>query len=654
MYGRFKAVIIAAVLIVLINAIFLWNINSHNIKGDGILKIINTSKNELGLTVYHHDPKNRFVVMELQKDPLQEGKQYSSEGDFLKLTSKGAPYDIQYILSHDNAAQLNFVEKQMEKNFEATGLERIELESSFRKRFKQFFEDLLNVIDESKPKIPSINNDDHYRIAKDSNSFPNRDGRVMLYGGNLRENYLQEPVRTKAMLSNYLRLSENELDDLKRSHHHFFENMPRGFPPELLQLSKFNKFMKGDGIVILGGDRYNQLALLSVKVLRSHGSKLPVEVIMPHRSDFDAEFCVNILPSFDATCKIMADYLPDSLLGKIKGYQYKNVAIMISSFKRVLFLDADNLVLKNPDVLFANEPFTSHHLVLWPDFWRRSTSPNFYEIADIEVDEKSKIRNSYFPGDARGTTKDLSHFSFHDCKGAIPEASSETGQILINKEVHNTTLILSMYYNWFGPDFYYPLLSQGAAGEGDKETFITAAHKLNLPLYQVKEFNREFGPVNERGGHELYAMGQYDPIIDYIQSRNNEDESRIDYHYPEKPTYAQSDTDSTKNNYNYHLYKSSSLLFLHANWPKFYLHEMFILNSYGRGPLVDEKRRRLYNTELKKELGYDLELNLNKELKWCYCDLRIGLQHVPDPNGEERKTICNNIKNQISFLEGAD
>ncbi|KAK7679537.1 Golgi alpha-1,2- mannosyltransferase [Cerrena zonata] len=51
-----------------------------------------------------------------------------------------------------------------------------------------------------------------------------------------------------------------------------------------------------------------------------------------------------------------------------------------------------------------------------------------------------------------------------------------------------------MYYNYYGPDYYYPLLSQGAAGEGDKETFIAAAHKLKLPYYQVKEFNREFGP----------------------------------------------------------------------------------------------------------------------------------------------------------------
>ena len=41
------------------------------------------------------------------------------------------------------------------------------------------------------------------------------------------------------------------------------------------------------------------------------------------------------------------------------------------------------------------------------------------------------------------------------------------------------------------------LFSQGAAGEGDKETFIAAAHKLDLPYYQVGEFNREFGPIND-------------------------------------------------------------------------------------------------------------------------------------------------------------
>ena len=77
------------------------------------------------------------------------------------------------------------------------------------------------------------------------------------------------------------------------------------------------------------------------------------------------------------------------------------------------------------------------------------------------------------------------YYSYHDCKGSIPEASSETGQLLINKNSFQT-LILAMYYNYYGPDYYYPF---SVKGEGDKETFIAAAHKLDLPYYQVGEFN---------------------------------------------------------------------------------------------------------------------------------------------------------------------
>lgn len=204
-----------------------------------------------------------------------------------------------------------------------------------------------------------------------------------------------------------------------------------------------------------------------------------------------------------------------------------------------------------------------------------------------------------------------------------------------------------MYYNTYGPDYYYPLLSQGAAGEGDKETFIAAAHKLNLPYYQVQEFNREFGPKDGTTNKHLYfAMGQYDPIIDYIQLNNDTEyvnnkaaatkqkqkqgdkleEDPDDNPYLSTPPtqFASHERDNSKYNYDYHLYKSSSLFFLHANWPKYYFQQLFTTDE--RGP-VDNKgnRRRLYGNELKLELssgsisGYDFELKVIEQLQMLFC-----------------------------------
>ena len=45
---------------------------------------------------------------------------------------------------------------------------------------------------------------------------------------------------------------------------------------------------------------------------------------------------------------------------------------------------------------------------------------------------------------------------------------------------------MMVYYNYFGPDYYYPLQSQNGPGQGDKETFSAAAVAVNSPFYGVK------------------------------------------------------------------------------------------------------------------------------------------------------------------------
>lgn len=73
--------------------------------------------------------------------------------------------------------------------------------------------------------------------------------------------------------------------------------------------------------------------------------------------------------------------------------------------------------------------------------------------------------------------------------------------------------------------------------------------------------------------HEIFAMGQYDPIIDYYMSTKSD--GGVDYDSTLPENYAKSDQDDTYSNYDFHLYRSSSLFFLHANWPKYYLERLF-------------------------------------------------------------------------------
>ncbi|CAH2351536.1 alpha-1,2-mannosyltransferase Mnn2p [[Candida] railenensis] len=616
-----------------------------------------SSKNDYKLVGYLNDDHNDFMIVQKHLNSVLTITD-DETSNFLKYMQqnllKDSRVDVHTLEGYDYDSMMERQHQSVIDKMNITDSIKFEMQVKFQLRFKSFFEELITTIQKCKPSVDKIGDDKHYDKDK-TNGYENRLGKIPLYGGHTRENYLEEPVRTEEMLSSFLKVSNQEKDALKRSHMDFISKLPRDFPQDLYDYSEYNDFMKGDGIVYMGGGKYNQLVLLSIKTLRDTGSKVPVEVILPKTNDYDVKFCLELLPSLNGRCKVMADYLPKSFIDQIKGYQLKNVALLISSFERILYLDADNLCIKNPDILFVNKPFVDHHLVIWPDLWRRSTSPVFYDIVGIAVDPKNKLRNSYFGNDPKGHPLESEKYSYHDCEGTIPDPSSETGQILINKKVHAKTLFLSLYYNFYGPDYYYALLSQGAAGEGDKETFIAAAHKLGLKYYQVQEFTREFGPMHATSGkREFYGMGQYDPMIDYLQYNGisgNAQKEKKSYFNDAKFVPAKNAGDNKMDNYKYHLFKSSQLFFLHANWPKLYPDDLFIRRKENRVPFLNDLRRRLYNHDLVKELrGYDFEAVIFKNLHWLVCDLKIEENGLSEWGSEDRKKICEELEVENKFL----
>lgn len=439
----------------------------------------------------------------------------------------------------------------------------------------------------------------------------------------------------ESVLLDYLQLTEAEEREMTLSHQFALENLPSTAPKGLYS---------GDGIVLVGGGKFNWLTLLSIKRIRSQHCTLPIEVLIPSFEDFELDVCTKVFPSLDAKCIYMPSALFKDEVSRygensqlsFKGYQYKCLAVLLSSFENVLLLDSDNMVINSPQDLLKSEPFKSSGLVVWPDFWCRSTCPKFFKIAGVEV-SKTKLlpgysdkHHGYFEQTHEITPEQaMNEVSFHERLGSIPDPSTESGQLMISKKSHLKALLLAFYYNSFGPDFYYPLFSQGAPGEGDKETFLAGAVTLNKPFYQIGTFVRAIGLFknNEFFGH---GMGQADPMADYERSLEFK-KIATKYEEPERSEKLAQ-------------LPESHLMFLHANFPKI---DPWDLKKSGT--TVDENGRyRLYGSALKESTGRDVELEIWEIMDELLCGAdELKLEAFKKVT---RVELCAEILEQKKFL----
>lgn len=378
-----------------------------------------------------------------------------------------------------------------------------------------------------------------------------------------------------------------------------------------------SKKYSGNGIVMVAGGKYSVLAYSVIKMIRSRGTTLPIEVLIPEDRKTDAEFCSLLKSDLNGECIYLESIFDDSILSKytFKGFQYKSLALMASSFENCLLLDADDYPLKNLDGIFEDEAYTKNGLVLWPDFWRRTTHPFFYESAGIKVNTEKRVRNFIDSwSNMRSFIPTGENIPYHDFEGTLPDPSSETGQLMINKKHHWKTLLLSMYYNVYGPNLFYHLLSQYAAGQGDKDTFIAAAHVLDLPYYQVMSVPSLDG-YHSKGKDESYrgvAYYQKDFREDYkvqkdlvSKMRNNELSFDEKSYSPVKfrDTYFRADL------------SKSHALFAHCNLPKFNPLDLAKNQEY----MFEGKHFRGLNS--KECLG---DLDMEQEIIQSYYDIICG------------------------------
>ncbi|KAF2023125.1 nucleotide-diphospho-sugar transferase [Setomelanomma holmii] len=220
-------------------------------------------------------------------------------------------------------------------------------------------------------------------------------------------------------------------------------------------------FAKGTtGIVTTADTHYMPMFLVSLRMLRRTGCNLPVEVFIDDWSKYDTTTCDIVLPSLNARCVVLSNiYNKNTKVKKPDHYQYKILSILFSTFQHVLFLDSDAFPSYDPSVLFTIPPYTTHGLVTWPDFFALTINEHFYHIAAIPEE----------PASARFST--------------------ESGQLLLNKDTHRESLLIM-------------------------ETFVQAAMAVGLPWYQVRTGPAALGR-NWNGMFRGTAIAQADPGLDY-------------------------------------------------------------------------------------------------------------------------------------------
>jgi len=163
-------------------------------------------------------------------------------------------------------------------------------------------------------------------------------------------------------IKSHTKISKADAEASRKSHVQIVKDLPP-YPESLYT---------GRGIVILAGGKYSGFATTGMGMLREFGSTLPVEIWMKDKKEEKEGWCKDIQQD-GMVCRRLSDYMDVSTLEH--GYQLKINSILFSSFEQILFLDADNVPVKNPDPIFEAKTFKDTGVVLWPDYWKHTGSP---------------------------------------------------------------------------------------------------------------------------------------------------------------------------------------------------------------------------------------------------------------------------------------
>src|SRR6185369_10533995 len=253
-------------------------------------------------------------------------------------------------------------------------------------------------------------------------------------------------------------MNVNETDHYRELLDQFLRSMP-AFPDQ-----RFH----GRGIVLCGGGSvYFPCVWVCIRMLRRFGCTLPIELW--HRGPRElTDEMKRLLEPYDVVFRDAFQVAREYPVRRLDGWELKPYAIVNSRFAEVLYIDADNVSVRNPEFIFDTPLYRETGSLFWQDL------PNDFL-------EQVYLKHSAW---------ELLGLPVRD------EPQFESGQLLVDKRRCWRPLQLTLHLNEHS-DYYY------AAFFGDKDTFHLAWRKLG------QEYSLNPHPPGALGAN--WVLIQFDP-----------------------------------------------------------------------------------------------------------------------------------------------
>ena len=194
----------------------------------------------------------------------------------------------------------------------------------------------------------------------------------------------------------------------------------------------------GRGIVLTAGDDQAPYLLTSIPIMRELGCNLPVEVMYLGDSDLSEDFRSDLEALDGVVTRDIAQMVNDEGW-RLAGWAAKPFAILFSSFREVIFIDADSLFFKSPEILFEHTDY-------------KRTGALFFKDRMIMPEQKKRFLQQILP---KPISKQVKQSRFWSGDSGHQQ---ESGVVVVDKWRHFMAMLMVTRMN--GPD------RDGNSGEG--------------------------------------------------------------------------------------------------------------------------------------------------------------------------------------------